>query len=175
MDIEELKKSMEAEYGYDCVNVRLLETLMNEIGSFRICPPYKENYTKKIKENFINLKEKFNKVRDILSEMKSNNNDYEKQHSLNIMSEIELNIINKLLNDKVKLDAVFIELILIKEKLYYSLRNFKILAKRGFYDDSDVFYAKTQFKEYNNFLPKVEELLIYHEDELFEEIFVTPF
>ena len=173
--MEELKKSIEAEYEYDYINVKLLESLMSEIDGFRICPPYEKKYTKKIKENFINLKEIFNKVRDILSKSKSNNNDYEKQHSLNIMDEIELNIINKLLNDKVKLDAVFIELILIKEKLYYSLRNFKILAKKGFYDDSDMFFAKTQFKEYNNFLPKVEELLIYHSDELFKEIFVIPF
>ena len=173
--MEELKKSIEAKYEYDYINVKLLESLMTQISNFRICPPYKENYTKKIKENFINLKKIFVNIRDILSKSKSNNNDYEKQHSLNIMDEIELNIINKLLNDKVKLDAVFIELILIKEKLYHSLRNFNILAEKGFYDDSDGFFAKTQFKEYNNFLPKVEELLRYHDDELFDEIFFIPF
>ena len=167
---EESIKSIEAENHYNYI-IHKLEGLMTVINNFIICPPYEENYTKKIKENFIKLKEIFKDIRYILSLIKSNNN--EKQYSLNIMDEIELNIINKLLNDDLKLDAVFIELILIKEKLYHSLRNFNILVQRGFYNPYGIF-SKTQFKEYNNFLPNVEKLLRYH-DKIFDEIFVIPF
>ena len=160
---EEFIKSIEAENHYDYIIVEL-EGLMRVIKNFIICPPYEKNYTKKIKENFIKLKEIFKDIRYILSLIKSNNN--EKQYSLNIMDEIELNIINKLLNDDLKLDAVFIELILIMNKLYHSLRNFYILVQRGFYNSQGIF-SKSQYKENNNFLSNVEKLLKYH-DEIFD-------
>ena len=157
---EEFIKLIEAEAHYDYIIVEL-EGLIMVTKNFIIFPPYEKNYTKKLKENFIKLKEIFKDIRYILSLIKSNNN--EKQYSLNIMDEIELNIINKVLNDSLKSDGPLINLILIMNKLYHSLKNFYILVQRGFYNSQGIFNI-SQYKENNNFLATDEELLKYHKE-----------
>ena len=156
---EEFIKLIEAEAHYDYIIVEL-EGLIMVTKNFIIFPPYEKNYTKKLKENFIKLKEIFKDIRYILSLIKSNNN--EKQYSLNIMDEIELNIINKLLNDSLKSDGILMRIILLRNKLYYSLKNFSYSIEREMLNSKGIFNI-SQYKESYN-IDDDKQLLRFHKE-----------
>ena len=156
---EEFIKLIEAEDRYDYIIVEL-ESLIEVIKNFIIFPPYEKNYTKKLKENFIKLKEIFKDIRYILSLIKSNNN--EKQHPLNIIDEIELNIINKVLNDSLKSVSLLIDLIQIRNKLYYSLKKFFYSIEREMLNSMGIFNI-SQYKENFN-IDDDKQLLRFHKE-----------
>ena len=117
-----------------------LKHLINEIKTFTLLPPsYKEKYNKKnlnnmMKENFLKLKETFNKICYILLRLEfgfKTKYSYPLQYPLIIRDEIELNIIDKLLNDSLNGYDIFKGLININ-KLGNSLKHCFDLGKIDF-------------------------------------------
>ena len=110
-----------------------LKHSINEIKTFTLLPPYyKKNLNNNmIKENFLKLKETFNKICYILFELKYGFNteyNYPLKYPLNIRDEIELNIIDKLLNNSLNDYDIFKGLININ-KLGNSLKHCFDLGK----------------------------------------------
>ena len=116
-----------------------LKHSINEIKTFTLLPPsYKKklnnNINNMIKENFLKLKETFNKICYILFELKygfKTEYNYPLKYPLIIRDEIELNIIDKLLNDSLNDYDIFKGLININ-KLGNSLKHCFDLGKIDF-------------------------------------------
>ena len=117
-----------------------LKHSINEIKTFTLLPPsYKKNIIKKklnnmMKENFLKLKETFNKICYILLSLEfgfKTKYSYPLQYPLIIRDEIELNIIDKLLNDSLNDYDIFKGLININ-KLGNSLKHCFDLGKIDF-------------------------------------------
>ena len=115
-----------------------LKHSINEIKTFTLLPPsYKKNLNNinnMIKENFLKLKETFNKICYILFKLKYSFNteySYPLKYPLIIKDEIELNIIDKLLNDSLNVHDIFKGLININ-KLGNSLKHCFDLGKIDF-------------------------------------------
>ena len=147
LNCEEFKEILEDE-GYYIYYTCELRDIINEIKTFIIFPPYEKNYINKLKENFIKLKKTFKETRYILYLMECNYIN-EIQYPLNIMDEIELNIINKLLSDSLKYDGLLMEIIPLIKKLVYFLKNFYNLEGRYYLNTRGIFNI-SQYKEYFN-------------------------
>ena len=85
---KEYLRILEEDNRYDYILCELNSLIFN-IRTFIIFPPYEKNYINKLKENFIRLKEIFKVTKRILHLMDSNYIN-EIQHPLNIIDEIEL-------------------------------------------------------------------------------------
>ena len=163
-EIEELNQKeylriLEEDNRYDYLLCEL-NSLISTIRTFIIFPPYEEKYINKLKENFIILKEIFKETKHILHLIGSNHIN-EIQHPLNIMDEIELNIINKLLNDSLK-SVNTLSIILLRSKLYYSLKNFSYLIEREMLNAGGIFNISQYKKSYN--INDDKQLLRFHKE-----------
>ena len=148
---EELKEMLkDKEYEYFLI---ALGGSVNKIRTFIIFPPFdKKNYNNKLKENFIELKETFKETRYILYMLKyyfKIKYIHELQYPLDIMDEIELNIIDKLLNDSLKSDSLLFDVILYIKKLGYSLKYLYNLEERDDLNARGIFNI-SQYKDYYN-------------------------
>ena len=164
-EIEELNQKeylriLEEDNRYDYLLCEL-NSLISTIRTFIIFPPYEQKYINKLKENFIILKEIFKETKHILHLIGSNHIN-EIQHPLNIIDEIELNIINKLLNDSLKSDGILMDIILLRDKLYYSLKNFSYLIEREMLNAGGIFNI-SQYKESYN-IDDDKQLLRFHKE-----------
>ena len=157
---KEYLRILEEDNRYDYILCELNSLIFN-IRTFIIFPPYEKNYINKLKENFIRLKEIFKVTKHILHLMDSNYIN-EIQHPLNIIDEIELNIINKLLNDSLKSDGILMSIILLKDKLYYSLKNFSYSIEREMLNSEGIFNI-SQYKESYN-IDDDKQLLRFHKE-----------
>ena len=141
---EELKEMLKnGEYEYFLI---ALEHLINEISLNNIFPPFdyeEEYYNNELKKNFIKLKETFKEIRYILYMLKyhfKTNYIYKIQYPLNIMDEMELNIIDKILSDGLlKSDSLLFDVILYINKLNYFLKDYHNLEDRDFLNAIGVF------------------------------------
>ena len=158
---KEYLRILEEDNRYDYILCEL-NSLISSIRTFIIFPPYKKKkYINKLKENFIRLKEIFKVTKHILHLMGSNHIN-EIQHPLNIMDEIELNIINKLLNDSLKSVGILMSIKLLIDKLYYSLKNFSYSIEREMLNSGGIFNI-SQYKESYN-IDDDKQLLRFHKE-----------
>ena len=134
---EELKEMLKDEvYEYFLI---AFDHLINEISLNNIFPPFddeEEYYNNELKKNFIELKERFKEIRYILYMLKYHFKTkyiYEIQYPLNIMDEMELNIIDKILSDGLlKSDSLLFDAILYIKKLNYFLKEYQNLENIDF-------------------------------------------
>ena len=162
---EEFKEILEDEDYYDYFTCEL-GGIINEIRTFIIFPPYEKNYINKLKENFIELKKTFKETRYILYAMKyyyKNKYIHELQYPLNIMDEIELNIIDKVLSDSLKSDYLLFDLILLIKKLGYFLKKFYNLEGRDYLNARGIFNI-SQYKDYYN----IDDKQLLNNKEIFD-------
>ena len=157
---KEYLRILEEDNRYDYILCEL-NSLISTIRTFIIFPPYEKKYINKLKENFIRLKELFKVTKHILHLMGSNYIN-EIQHPLNIIDEIELNIINKLLNDSLKSDGILMRIILLRDKLYHSLKNFSYTIEREMLNSGGIFNI-SQYKESYN-IDDDKQLLRFHKE-----------
>ena len=71
------------------------------------------------------------------------------QYPLNIMDEIELNIINKILSDSLKYDGLLMEIIPLIKKLVYFFKKFLQFRRKILFKYTRIFNI-SQYKEYFN-------------------------
>ena len=160
---KEYLRILEEDNRYDYILCEL-NSLIFDIRTFIIFPPYEKKYINKLKENFIRLKEIFKATKHILHILHLMGSNYinEIQHPLNIIDEIELNIINKLLNNSLKSDGILMDIILLRDKLYYSLKNFSYSIEREMLNSEGIFNI-SQYKESYN-IDDDKQLLRFHKE-----------
>ena len=162
---EEFKEMLKDKEHYDYFSCAL-KGLINGIRTFIIFPPYEKNYINKLKENFIELKETFKETRYILYMIKYHFKTqyiHALQYPLDMMDEIELNIIDKLLNDSLKSEGRLSDLILLLKKLSYFLKYFYNLEERDDLNARGIFNI-SQYKDYYN----IDDKQLLNDKEIFD-------